>query len=193
MALSTSDACPLVFDALAIAYLSSMVDYAESSPDSESSLDSIPALQTKNDSDDVVVQRVLSEHKPSRNPIVRGVWIGVGSLAVVFAFIGVILPGWPTTSWLVMAAYCYGRSSQKLFRWLLTNRMFGPMILEYYRSGKALPLHSKMVICTVICVVSAASIWSVTKAGDPGFGQSLIAVVALIGVWWVAWKVPTVS
>ena len=193
MALSASDACPLVFDARAIACLSSMVDNAESSPDSESSLDSIPALQTKNDSDDVVVQRVLSEHKPSRNPVVRGVWIGVGSLAVVFAFIGVIVPGWPTTSWLVMAAYCYGRSSQKLFRWLLTNRMFGPMILEYYRSGKALPLHSKMMICTVICVVAAASIWGVTKAGDPGFGQTLIAVVALIGVWWVAWKVPTVS
>ena len=119
-----------------------MVDNAESSPDSESSLDSIPALQPKNDSDDVVVQRVLSEHKPSRNPVVRGVWIGVGSLAVVFAFIGVVVPGWPTTSWLVMAAYCYGRSSQKLFRWLLTNRIFGPMLLEYYRSGKALPLHS---------------------------------------------------
>ena len=84
MALSASDACPLVFDARAIAYLSSMVDNAESRPDSESSLDSIPALQPKNDSDDVVVQRVLSEHKPSRNPVVRGVWIGVGSLAVVF-------------------------------------------------------------------------------------------------------------
>ena len=59
MALSASDACPLVFDARAIAYLSSMVDYAESNPDSESSLDSIPALQTKIDSDNVVVQRVL--------------------------------------------------------------------------------------------------------------------------------------
>ena len=107
MALSTSDACPLVFDARAIAHLSSMVDNADSSSDSESSLDSISALQPNDHSDEVVVQRVLSEHKPSRNPVVRGVWICVGSLAVVFAFIGVILPGWPTTSWLVMAAYCY--------------------------------------------------------------------------------------
>ena len=143
--------------------------------------------------DEAIIQRVLSEHKPSRNPFIRGLWISFGSLAVVFAIIGIIVPGWPTTSWLVLAAYCYARSSQKLFRWLLTNRMFGPALLEYYRSGRALPLHSKMVISAIICVVSAASIWGITKAGDPGFGQTLIAVVALVGVWWVGWKVPTVA
>jgi hypothetical protein len=120
-------------------------------------------------------------------------WISFGSLAVIFAIIGIVVPGWPTTSWLVLAAYCYARSSQKLFRWLLTNRMFGPALLEYYRSGRALPLHSKMVISAIICVVSTASIWGITKAGDPGFGQTLIAVVAIIGVWWVGWKVPTVA
>ena len=145
------------------------------------------------ESDEAVVTRVLAEHKPSRNPLVRGVWIVIGSLAVVFAVIGLVVPGWPTTSWLVLAAYCFARSSQKLFRWLLTNRLFGPVLLEYYRSGKALPFHSKMVISAIICVVSAVSIYGITKAGDPGFGQALIAVVALVGVWWVGWKVPTVA
>ena len=143
--------------------------------------------------DEAVIQRVLAEHKPSRNPFIRGLWVSFGGLAVIFAIIGIIVPGWPTTSWLVLAAYCYARSSQKLFRWLLTNRMFGPALLEYYRSGRALPLHSKMVISAIICVVSVASIWGITKAGDPGFGQTLIAVVALVGVWWVGWKVPTVA
>jgi uncharacterized membrane protein YbaN (DUF454 family) len=113
------------------------------------------------------------------------------ALQFFFAFIGIIIPGWPTVSWLVLAAYCFARSSQKLFRWLLTNRMFGPILLEYYRSGRALPFHSKMVICTVICVASGASIWGITEAGDPGFGQTLIVILALIGVWWVGWKVPT--
>ncbi|MDG1557767.1 MAG: YbaN family protein [Candidatus Poseidoniaceae archaeon] len=154
----------------------------------------VPILNEGSSSlDEVVIQRVLAEHKPSRNPFIRGLWVSFGSLAVIFAIIGIIVPGWPTTSWLVLAAYCYARSSQKLFRWLLTNRMFGPALLEYYRSGRALPLHSKMVISAIICVVSVASIWGITKAGDPGFGQTLIAVVALVGVWWVGWKVPTVA
>ena len=56
-----------------------------------------------------IIQRVLGEHKPSRNSFIRGLWIVVGSLAVVFAVIGIFIPGWPTTSWLVLSAYCYAR------------------------------------------------------------------------------------
>lgn len=174
--------------------MSSMVENADSGPGDAVQLNPSPVLHGGlSGSDEAVIQRVLSEHKPSRNPFIRGLWISFGSLAVIFAIIGIVVPGWPTTSWLVLAAYCYARSSQKLFRWLLTNRMFGPALLEYYRSGRALPLHSKMVISAIICVVSTASIWGITKAGDPGFGQTLIAVVAIIGVWWVGWKVPTVA
>jgi uncharacterized membrane protein YbaN (DUF454 family) len=140
-----------------------------------------------------IIQQVLSEHKPSRNPFVRGLWIVIGSLGVVFAVIGIFVPGWPTTSWLVLSAYCYARSSQKMFKWLLTNRMFGSGLLEYYRTGRSLPFHSKVVIAGIICLASAASVWIITKAGDPGFGQTLIVVVAIIGVWWVGWKVPTTA
>lgn len=138
-----------------------------------------------------IIQRVLNEHKPSRNPFIRGVWITIGSVAVAFAVIGIFVPGWPTTSWLVLSAYCYARSSQKMFNWLLTNRMFGAGLLEYYRSGRSLPFHSKVVIAGIICIASGFSIWIITKAGDPGFGQTLIALVAIIGVWWVGWRVPT--
>ncbi|MBR68567.1 MAG: hypothetical protein CMA86_03545 [Euryarchaeota archaeon] len=144
-------------------------------------------------SDSEVIEAVLAEHKPSANPIVRSIWISFGSIFVVFAGIGIFLPGWPTTSWLVFAAYCYGRSSQKLFRWLLTNRAFGASLLGYYRSGRALPFHSKIVICGLIALVSASSIWYITKLGDPGFGQTTIAVVAVIGIWWVGWRVPTAA
>jgi len=142
-------------------------------------------------SDTEVVVAVLSQHKPSANPLIRAVWIVFGSVFVVFAGIGVILPGWPTTSWLVFAAYCYARSSQKLFRWLLTNPLFGSSLLGYYRSGGSLPFHSKIVICGLIGLASLFSIWYITLLGDPGFGQSLIAVVAFIGIWWVGWRVPT--
>ena len=138
-----------------------------------------------------LINSILAEHKPSANPIARVVWIVFGSLFVVFAVIGVFLPGWPTTSWLVAAAYCYARSSQRMFKWLLTNRLFGNILLDYYRAGKALPLHSKIFICGFIALFSVFSVWALTKAGDPGFGQTTIVIVALIGIWWVGWKVPT--
>ena len=144
-------------------------------------------------SDEEILEFILDMHKPSKNPVVRWLWTGLGSIFVVFAAIGTIVPGWPTTSWLVAAGFCFGRSSRRMFRWLLTNRLFGNALLEYYKAGRALPLHSKIVIIGIISVVSGLSIWTVTKLGDPGFGQTTIAVVALIGIWFVGWKVPTIE
>ena len=144
-------------------------------------------------SDEDILEAILDMHKPSKNPIVRWLWTGLGSIFVVFAAIGTVVPGWPTTSWLVAAGFCFGRSSRRMFRWLLTNRVFGNALLEYYKAGRALPLHSKIVIIGIISLVSAFSIYVVTKLGDPGFGQATIAIVALVGIWFVGWKVPTVQ
>ena len=47
----------------------------------------------------------------------------------------------------------------------LTNRLFGNALLEYYKAGRALPLHSKIVIIGIISLVSAFSIYVVTKLG----------------------------
>ncbi len=139
-----------------------------------------------------ILDLILDMHKPSKNPVVRWLWTGLGIIFVVFAAIGTIVPGWPTTSWLVAAGFCFGRSSRRMFRWLLTNRLLGNALLEYYKAGRALPLHSKIIIIGIIFLCSAFSIYVVTKLGDPGFGQTTIAIIALIGIWYVGWKVPTV-
>ena len=144
-------------------------------------------------SDEQIVIAILDLHKPSKNPVVRWLWTGLGCIFVVFALIGVLLPGWPTVSWLVAAGFCFGRSSRRMFRWLLTNRLFGNSLLEYYKAGQALPSHSKLVIVGIILLVSIFSIYVLTTLGDPGFGQTTIAIAALIGVWFVGWKVPTVQ
>jgi len=144
-------------------------------------------------SDEEIIIAILDLHKQSKNPVVRWLWTGLGCIFVVFALIGILLPGWPTISWLVAAGFCFGRSSRRMFRWLLTNRLFGNSLLEYYKAGQALPFHSKMVIITIILLVSVFSIYTLTTLGDPGFGQTSIAVAALIGVWFVGWKVPTVQ
>lgn len=160
---------------------------------SEANSTSSISLDIVGKSDEEILEYILDLHKPSRNILVRWVWNVLGGIFVIFAAIGTVIPGWPTTSWLVAAGFCFGRSSRKMFRWLLTNRMFGNALLEYYKAGKALPLHSKIVIIGIISVVSALSIWTVTKLGDPGFGQTTIALVALIGIWFVGWKVPTIE
>jgi len=158
-----------------------------------SSQNTAPISNIEHLPDDDAIQAILDLHKPSKNPIIRWLWTTLGIIFVVFAAIGTVIPGWPTTSWLVAAGFCFGRSSRKMFQWLLTNRLFGNALLEYYKAGRALPLHSKIVIIGIISFVSACSIYVVTKLGDPGFGQTTIAIVAVIGIWFVGWKVPTVQ
>ncbi len=148
---------------------------------------------SKNTDSGFVLEKIVSDHKPSKNPVIRLLWIIFGSAAVVLAAIGIFLPGWPTVSWLVFAGFAYGRSSQRLFRWLLTNRLFGDTLLNYYKNGRALPLHSKIVIIGMIVIVSIASIITISKAGDPGYGQVTIGIVAVIGIVWIIWKVPTMD
>ena len=51
-----------------------------------------------------------------------------------------------------------------------------------------------VLIIGMISLVSSMSIWYLmAKTNDPGFGQATIAIVALIGIWFVGWKVPSVE
>ncbi len=137
---------------------------------------------------------VLEEHKPTKNPIARVIWVILGSIFVVFAYIGTFIPGWPTVSWLVLAAFCYARSSKRMFKWLLTNPLFGKALLNYYQNGKALPYHSKVLIAGMISIMSLISIYILfMKTNDPGFGQAAIALIGMVGSWFVGWKVPTIQ
>ncbi len=70
--------------------------------------------------------------------------IGVGTLCVAMAVVGIFVPILPTTPFLLLAAVCYGRSSQRFLHWLLTNRWFGAYIQDY-RAGRGLPLIQKVL------------------------------------------------
>jgi len=73
----------------------------------------------------------MNEVNVARSPIVRFTLIIVGSLAVVLGVIGIVVPGLPTVPFLLLAAACYARSSQRFYTWLLNNKPFGPIIQEW--------------------------------------------------------------
>jgi uncharacterized membrane protein YbaN (DUF454 family) len=65
--------------------------------------------------------------------------ITCGTISVALGVLGLFLPLLPTTPFLLLAAACYARSSEKLYDWLLGNRWFGEYIRNY-REGKGIPL-----------------------------------------------------
>ncbi|WP_252737511.1 YbaN family protein [Citreicella sp. C3M06] len=62
-------------------------------------------------------------------------WIICGSLALALGVLGIALPLLPTTPLVLLAAFCYARGSERMHRWLLRNRVFGPMIRDWHAEG----------------------------------------------------------
>ncbi|MHC4893188.1 MAG: YbaN family protein [Planctomycetota bacterium] len=57
----------------------------------------------------------------------------LGLLWTLIALVGVALPLLPTTPFLLLAAFCFSRSSPRLHRWLLESPVLGPLIDDWER------------------------------------------------------------
>ena len=65
----------------------------------------------------------------------RIIWLSLGWIAVGFAFVGVFLPIVPTVPFLLVAAWAFGRSSERLRQRLLSDPIFGPDIKRWHERG----------------------------------------------------------
>jgi uncharacterized membrane protein YbaN (DUF454 family) len=125
-----------------------------------------------------------------------------------FALIGIFVPGWPTVSWAVPAAFLFSLSNEKLFRWSLTNKFFGNNMFDYYATGKSLPKHVKYIIMAMVGImttISAYLVWYVSTKGDGtlldidswngadkyAMGSITILFIGLLGMIYVRYFVNT--
>jgi uncharacterized protein len=100
-----------------------------------------------------------------------------GTVCVGLGVLGMFLPLMPTTVFLLMAAYCYSRSSDRFHTWLLTNRLFGKYISNY-KSGKGIPLRQKWTTTIVLWLSIGFSIWMI----GGGFWLTLLLLAVAISV-----------
>ena len=80
--------------------------------------------------------------------------ISLGWLCVSLGFIGIFIPGIPTTIFLIIALWAFARSSKRFHAWLLNHQRFGP-ILRNWQEHKVVPLRAKilMVILQILVVI----------------------------------------
>jgi len=81
----------------------------------------------------VAVQDNKLESQIKKNHIIRSLYIIGGTLSLALAIIGIIVPGLPTTPFALLSAFLYAKSSDKLYNWLLNNKILGPRIRNYHR------------------------------------------------------------
>ena len=111
----------------------------------------------------------------------------LGFIFVGLGFIGIVIPGMPTTVFMILAAACFAKSSPKFEQWILDLPGIGRLVQDH-RDGLGMPQKSKAIAITMMVVaVTLSIIFAITSP----LIQILVGGVGIIGVWYVGVRVPT--
>jgi uncharacterized membrane protein YbaN (DUF454 family) len=114
----------------------------------------------------------------------RAVWGAAGLVALATGIVGAFLPLLPTTPLVLLAAFCFSRSSPRLERWLLEHSRFGPLIRDW-RAYRAIPLRAKWTAWVMMAIGSAWAAWVLPA---PWAGVPALCCVAV--AFWM-WRLPS--
>ncbi|VAW85278.1 hypothetical protein MNBD_GAMMA18-1735 [hydrothermal vent metagenome] len=101
----------------------------------------------------------------------------LGLLFLALALLGVLLPGLPTTPFLLLAAGCFSKSSSRLYNWLLNNRLFGPMIRDW-QTHRSISRRVRNIAIGSMLLMGGISIFFIL---DQIFIQLLVGSMVLVG------------
>ena len=89
--------------------------------------------------------------------VARLLWLLLGFLALALGAIGAFLPLLPTVPFILLAAFAFAQSSERMHNWLLEHNLFGGMIKDWRRYG-AISLRAKIasvVTMALVLIISA--------------------------------------
>jgi uncharacterized membrane protein YbaN (DUF454 family) len=87
----------------------------------------------------------------------RLLWLTLGLVCLCLGIIGAFLPLLPTTSFLLVAAFSFARSSPRLHKWLMEHKVFGRLI-EDWQIHRAISLKAKIVsLVSMIFIVGLST------------------------------------
>ncbi|WP_077285591.1 YbaN family protein [Cognaticolwellia aestuarii] len=107
-----------------------------------------------------------------------------GIFFVLLAFIGAFLPLLPTTPFLLVAAACFAKSSPRMHKMLLANKMFGPLIYHWEQS-RSIPKRAKIIALSSMFI---AVLWSCYILPALWLKLLVVALVAWPAIF--VWRLP---
>jgi len=118
-----------------------------------------------------------------RRPL-RWLWLALAYLSLGLAVLGVIIPGLPTTEFVLLAAWAASRSSPRLAAWLENHRLFGSL-LRNWRDGGVISRHTKLMASLSMLVALAIMLLTVNHLPSVLFAAGGMAC----GAAWI-WSRP---
>ncbi|MCK6395769.1 YbaN family protein [Zoogloea sp.] len=123
---------------------------------------------------------------PGLSTLQRVLLTAAGLIALFLGLLGIILPGLPTTPFVLLSAACLARSSPRLHNKLISNRHLGPLVRDW-EANRSLPLKVKWISTTLMGGMVILSAWQFS--GRPLL-QILVLALGVIGAI-VVWRIPT--
>jgi len=81
----------------------------------------------------------------------RSIWFIAGLTCIILGAIGAFLPLLPTVPFILLAAFCFARSSPSAHSWLLNHKYFGPSLRDWEINGAMRPSAKKKAILAIAC------------------------------------------
>ena len=116
--------------------------------------------------------------------IKKVLWTSLGFLSLGMAYIGVITPGIPYSPFVVFAAYCFSKGSERMHRWIYNHKIFGPFLTNWGEK-RVFPTKMKFFMLGMMSL----SLILMFTGGVPTRGIVYTAMfMACVAIW--AWRFP---
>ena len=102
-----------------------------------------------------------------------GIWAAGGFLFFALGMVGVVLPILPTTPFILVAAFCFARSSNRLNSWFKSTKVY-KMVFEGYMTKRSMTLRAKL---TILVPVTALLAVGFAMMGNVPVGRAIVAIV----------------
>ena len=117
------------------------------------------------------------------------IYLSLGFIGLVLGAIGAVLPLMPAFPFLLLAAFGFGRSSEKLDAWFISTKLYKNN-LESYVKGQGMTLKTKlkiMIIVTILMCIGFIMMHKIT------LGQFVLALVWLFHIIYFSFGVKTIK
>lgn len=116
----------------------------------------------------------------------RAAYLAAGFAFIGLAVLGALLPVLPSTPFVLLAAACFARSSERFYAWVMNHRSFGPLVREW-RHHRSIPYRAKLY---AIALMSLSLTVSIVFFVEPPWLRVALAVFGVALALWL-YNVPS--
>ncbi len=121
--------------------------------------------------------------------LLKALFITLGTISLILGFVGIVVPGLPTTPFLLLTSVLYLKGSNSLYSKVVSNKLIGSYIVQYY-NNKGMLIRQKIFAISLMSIMITFSCFLFIKTIPI---KLLVIAIGIIGAIVMTFIVPTVK